>query len=155
MEPFVERQRFNQWWLWLILLATTIVPIVLAILRKTSLGISVLIIIPILLLFIFTTLRTKIDEAGFSFKFFPFTMSTHSVSWEKIKTISVKKYQPLRDFGGWGLRTSESNGTAYTVKGKYGIQIELLNGKKVLIGTQAPHAASEALIFFKNKAANS
>jgi hypothetical protein len=56
----------------------------------------------------------------------------------------VRKYKPLAEFGGWGLRFGVS-GKAYNISGNKGLQLELTNNKKLLIGTQKPEELSEAL----------
>jgi hypothetical protein len=46
-----------------------------------------------------------------------------------------RRYDPLREFGGWGIRGKDGN-RAFTFRGKEGVQLELRSGKKVLIGSQ-------------------
>lgn len=55
-----------------------------------------------------------------------------------IKSITVRKYDGLGEFMGWGVRYS-ANEDCYTVSGSYGIEIEVDNRhSKILIGTQKP-----------------
>ena len=43
------------------------------------------------------------------------------------------------EYGGWGIRTiSLKKNIAYTISGDKGLQIELKDGKKILLGTQNP-----------------
>jgi hypothetical protein len=58
------------------------------------------------------------------------------VKWSEIKSIQLRKYKPIREYGGWGIRFSFTEGKAYTIKGDEGIQLVLNSGKKFLIGTQ-------------------
>lgn len=51
--------------------------------------------------------------------------------------------------GGWGYRINFRQGRALNVKGNKGIKIELLSGKKLLLGTQNPIEAQEAIANFK------
>lgn len=54
-----------------------------------------------------------------------------------MKKVYVRKYLPLREYGGWGLRWGIfGSGTAYNISGNMGIQLVLQNGKKILVGTQ-------------------
>jgi len=78
-------------------------------------------------------LHTKIDEKGISIKFFPFVRKKTWL-WEDIDDLYIKEYS-ITDYGGWGYRVGK-NGTAYNTKGKYGLQLLLNNGARVMIGTQ-------------------
>ena len=52
-----------------------------------------------------------------------------------MKQYEVRTYRPIREYGGYGIRYS-SKGKAYNVSGDRGVQIELLNGERLLIGSQ-------------------
>ena len=52
-----------------------------------------------------------------------------------IKTITIRKYDGLKEFWGWGIRFN-SKEDCYTVSGDTGMEITSLSGKKILIGTQ-------------------
>jgi hypothetical protein len=43
--------------------------------------------------------------------------------------VSIEKINPLRDFGGWGLRYSRQWGKAYTTSGKVVLRLVLRSGK--------------------------
>ncbi|MFD2552796.1 hypothetical protein [Sphingobacterium tabacisoli] len=104
------------------------------------LNVGVWIIVPVLLYFIFSRLCTTIDNKGVEISFIPFAWRKRW-NWDSIGNIEVRKYD-LIEFGGWGYRVGRS-GVAYTCKGRYGIQMELKNGKKVLIGTQKQDEVDE------------
>ena len=61
----------------------------------------------------------------------------------------------LLEYGGWGLKGGllwkKSKGIAINVSGNIGIQLELKNGKKLLIGTQKLQEAKQVLDTYKNK----
>lgn len=63
--------------------------------------------------------------------FFPFVKKT--TKWTDMKKAEVINYGFV---GGWGIRLRTKYGTVYNIKGNKGLAIELLNGKKYLIGTQ-------------------
>ena len=52
-----------------------------------------------------------------------------------IVEISIIKYRPLKDYGGWGIRI-KNNITAYTIGGNTGILILLKNKEQILIGSK-------------------
>ncbi|HET9658751.1 MAG TPA: DUF6141 family protein [Thermomicrobiales bacterium] len=67
---------------------------------------------------------------------------------DEIAGAAARSYQPLREYGGWGvrwgLRGFRSN-RAYNVKGDQGVQLMLTNGDRVLIGTQRPQELEAAI----------
>jgi len=51
----------------------------------------------------------------------------------------------MREFGGWGIRTSGDGGRAYNAYGNMGVQLVLTDGKRVLVGTQRAEELLAAL----------
>ena len=70
-------------------------------------------------------------------KLFPFHLAFKHYPWEMISKAEVRKYNPITEFGGWGYRWG-FGGTAVNISGNMGLQLDLSNGKKLLIGTQGP-----------------
>jgi hypothetical protein len=89
-------------------------------------------------------LYTRMDAMGVHFRMKPFHFKEQTIAWEDIDQIHVRKYSPILEYGGWGMRY-DRNGKAFNVRGNYGIQIVKKNGKKVLIGTQRPEDAARQL----------
>ncbi|HYW41539.1 MAG TPA: hypothetical protein VE959_01700 [Bryobacteraceae bacterium] len=59
------------------------------------------------------------------------------ISLDQVRTVKTIEYDPIRDFGGYGIRSGPW-GQAYTARGTGGVELELQNGRKVLIGSQDP-----------------
>ncbi|MBT8189134.1 MAG: hypothetical protein KJO29_01800 [Bacteroidia bacterium] len=102
------------------------------------------------LIFIFSKLKTKYDMYGIDISFYPFMFKPRHIPWSDVSEAFIRKYSPLGDYGGWGLRFGgKKKGRAYNTKGNMGIQLVLKDGKKVLIGTQQEnelHRYLESLI---------
>jgi hypothetical protein len=64
-------------------------------------------------------------------------------SREEIQRYEIRKYSPLLDYGGWGIKKRFKWGRAYNVSGNIGLQLYLKTGKKVLFGT----LRSQAIIY--------
>ena len=156
MKVFNEEQQFRQLWLMVLLGFSLLVPVGLIINEyikdNTSmttnefLGSLIGIIASVLLIFIFK-LSTRIDEKGIHYQFFPFHFSMKTLLWSEITKAEVRTYDPIGEYGGWGLRYSfnKKKGNAVNVSGDIGIQLTLKNGKKLLIGTQKKEAVSRVL----------
>jgi hypothetical protein len=145
---FEEKQRFNQWWLWVLLVAVGIVPIGLQIFQLTTLqnpfsnGSAILSLvltsfgtILVLVLFFGTTLHTKLDNAGVHVRLSPFHFKWRFYPWDTIKSFQVRTYNPLYEYGGWGIKGSKHD-RAFNISGKEGLQLVFKDDNRLLIGTQ-------------------
>jgi len=163
MKIFKENQKFTQLWLIILLVISTIIPLVFILkdadkmsLTEILIIISVVILAPSLI-FMFN-LSTRIDEKGIHYKFFPFHLKHRVIEWHEIKQAYTRTYDPLGEYGGWGIKGgalwNKSKGIAFNVKGDIGIQLELVDGKKILIGTQLKNQADSTLFNYKHRIKN-
>lgn len=154
---FTEVQRFKQWWIWLLIGGLNCFFIFMAyqqVVMKVVMGdrpmsnIGLLCAVAVLLIFTVFFFRLKltthIDPVGVYVKFSLFQRRFHRYCWEEIERPYVRAYKPLAEYGGWGIRYG-FNGKAYNVSGNQGLQLELKDGKKVLIGTSKPAEVEKAL----------
>ena len=91
-----------------------------------------------------TKLITTIYKKEIRLRFPPFFYKEKTIPIKLIQKMEVRKYNPITEYGGWGLRYG-LRGKAYNVKGNMGLQIQFINGKKLLIGTQKPDQAKWAI----------
>ena len=98
-------------------------------------------------------LITRIDEKGIHYRFFPFHRKQRSILWSEIQTAYVRQYDAVSEYGGWGLKGGfrRKKGKAINTKGNIGIQLELFNTKKLLIGTQKETDAKKVLEYYQHK----
>jgi len=153
-----EVQYFRQLWVWILLLSislTTIWGMVQQLFLGKPFGNNpapdtVLIVIVIIFGFGFPyafykmNLTTEIRSDGIYYRFFPFHRSFHKIAAEDIISYEIRNYSPIKEYGGWGIRHGRK-GKAYNVSGNRGVQLELSNGKQLMIGTQRPEELAEAL----------
>jgi hypothetical protein len=167
MKVFKEEQRFNQLWLIILIAISVLMPIVIIVATyiKNPKSYSNTELIGLLGLVIFATgiifffkLSTRIDESGIYYKFFPFHLKYKHINWSEINKVYVRTYDAINDYGGWGLRGgalwNKSKGKAINISGDIGIQLELINGKKLLIGTQKKVDAERVLLTYNSKIKN-
>ena len=144
---FKEEQQFRQWW-WIIMILGTIVPVIVMniyslyqqLVRGIQVGDSpapngVLIITLIFLCVIlwgYYKLKLEVNRL---------------ISKAEIQQYEIRKYKPIIDYGGWGVRRGFGRKwqRAYNVSGNIGLQLYLTNGKKVLFGTQRSQAILYAM----------
>ncbi|MEP2937075.1 MAG: hypothetical protein ABJM06_01690 [Gilvibacter sp.] len=164
MRVFIENQKFDQWWLRLVLISVLLLAIgpMLLLNDWQDFGQNELVIllvsfaiigaVSVFILFVFT-LKSKIDDQGVHVHFYPFKRSPRLIPWDEITKIYTREYSPISEYGGWGYRVKlfKGAGAAYNVKGNIGIQMELTNGKKILIGTQKQTEADSVINYYTNK----
>ncbi|MFC1733957.1 DUF6141 family protein [candidate division KSB1 bacterium] len=163
---FNESQRFNPFWIWILLILILGIWI-WGVIQQLFLGIPfgthptsdivllVIGVIPVgfLILLIITKLQTFVKKDGIYLRYFPFHMKQKRIQQSEIKRYAVTEYHPMKDYGGWGIRFAlgKKKGKAYNVKGNIGMQLELNNGKNILIGTQRPDAFKKAIDTMKKE----
>lgn len=162
---FTESQKFDRVWTWVIMIVN--VPVMLLILTgvylqafkgrpfgnhpmsDTNLIIFTIVMIVLLVgtssIFVICRLQTEISRSGIKYRLFPFQVRYRFIPWEDTEKVYVRKYKPLGEYGGFGLRYSFKYGRAVNVAGNFGIQLELKTGKKLLIGTSRPEEVEKVL----------
>ncbi|UCC60180.1 MAG: hypothetical protein JSV02_10735 [Dehalococcoidia bacterium] len=162
-----ETQHFRQVWLWLLTLGIsgiTFYAMVQQLILGTPFGDNpasdmVLIIIVIVFGFMFpvffyiVNLTTEVRGDGLYYRFFPFHLTFRKISGEDIRSCEARTYSPLREYGGGGIRWG-AKGRAYNVGGNRGVQLELSNGSRILIGSQRSEELAEAIDMAIKRGAN-
>lgn len=157
---FSEKQKFTQWWVWLLLLTICAVFFIGSynqLINNQSFGNNPLsnnalifvdvFLLLIVLFFVLIRLDTQITNTGIKIRFFPFQLKYKTIEWFEIEKIYIKTYSAIADYGGWGYRFISLNnkGKAYNVSGNIGLQVIFKNGSKILIGTKKPDEIKSVL----------
>ena len=119
---FVEVQRFPPW---IILLVT--------ILTAAS-----------LLVLLGGNLRIDVHADAVYVRYFPFHAKPHRLPYTDIRTCVARSYDPLGEYGGWGLRGRDAN-RAFNVRGRQGVQLTFHDGRRLLLGSQRADALAAAI----------
>ncbi|NOR90555.1 MAG: hypothetical protein GQ524_09905 [Anaerolineales bacterium] len=144
-----EIQQFRQVWIWVIVAALAglvwYAAVMQLLLHRPFGGIPMPVILLVIFwfifgiglpaLFFFARLVTEVRNDGIYIRFFPFHWTFRKIAFKEVKQFEARTYCSFREYGGHGIRYG-SKGKAYTVNGDRGVQIELLNGKRLLIGSQ-------------------
>ena len=150
MKVFVEEQKFKRW----ILLAVMVVPIVTGIIPIIlqendipnfesdgfwGLMITGFIIVAVFIFILSIKLTTKINEQGIYYQYFPNHFSEKFIAWNDVSECYLKEMKFFGIRKGYGYRRcffGKNKGVVMNLGGKFGLQLELKNGKKINIGTQ-------------------
>ncbi len=153
-----EVQYFRQLWLWILVLSISLIAI-WGMVQQLFLGKpfgnnpapdAILIVVVIIFGFGFPyafykmSLTTEVSSDGIYYRFFPFQLSFHKIRLEDLAKYEVRTYSPIKDYGGWGIRYGRRD-KAYNVSGNRGVQLEFLNGDRLLFGSQQPEEFAKAL----------
>ena len=131
-----EVQRMRQKWLWLLLISINIFflyNIISSLNFEIIDFLSILILLSVTYFFYTIKLMYSISENSIIINFAPFYEKNIQIN--DIVEVSIIKYRPLKDYGGWGIRI-KNNITAYTIGGNTGILILLKNKEQILIGSK-------------------
>ncbi|HUU15695.1 MAG TPA: DUF6141 family protein [Sedimentisphaerales bacterium] len=155
-----EEQRFGLWLRWLVILSMVwIVPLSIFSLAKMPSGQGSPEILPIItlivagifvpiaiaVLFWLLKLETEVHPDGLYVRYFPFHIHFKRFTADDLSKFYARKYKPIREYGGWGIRCSFGKGKAYNVSGNKGVQLVFKNGKRLLIGSHRAEELEEAI----------
>ena len=146
---FEEVQRFKQIWLWFLIGGTALVfwagffrQVVFSVpfgnnpinnLTLTLVTGFMGVVFPYF--FYSMHLKTQVKPDGIYLRFYPFHLKAVFIPKERIATAEAVTYNPILDYGGWGIRWSFS-GKAYNISGNKGVQLMYKDKKRLLIGSQ-------------------
>jgi hypothetical protein len=163
---FIESQRFDQAWIWLLLSAIAVITIgnlTFGMHREFVLGepfshgeflskgawlmiwiIGVGATIGPILLLWSARLVIQVGQRGLTVRFAPFHRRPRNIDFDDVLSVEAVTYSALREHGGWGLRFTR-HGRAYTVKGNRGVRLDFRDGRHLLIGSQRPDELAAAI----------
>jgi hypothetical protein len=144
---FHEEQRFRQFWIWILILGVAALQWwgwIQQILLGQPFGdnpapdwmvwlLWALFGIGLPLSFVYLRLVIEVDDQGVWLRYVPLTQRV--IRFDEIDRCEATDYQPLRQYGGWGIRGLGSN-RAYNVSGSQGVRLHLRDGSVVVIGSQ-------------------
>ena len=152
-EGFTEIQRFRQPLL-LVVLALVAVPFWYLVVAHFVFGTTVEgagalvvfwlfagVLVPALVLAL--RLRTEVSPTGLRVRFPPFV--DREIPFAEIRRVQSRTYRPLREYGGWGIRWGGRGRMAYNVSGNKGVEVELTDGRSVMVGSRRADQLAEAI----------
>lgn len=64
---------------------------------------------------------------------------------DNIRKVSVVRFRPIREHGGWGIRQGPDGERVLTARGDQGVRLELEDGNRLLIGSQRPQELADSI----------
>ena len=72
--------------------------------EKLGIFSGVIVVLLVILLFMNLKLKTRIDENGIYYQFYPFHRYFKVISWNTISNSYIRNYDAIFEFGGWGIK---------------------------------------------------
>lgn len=159
---FYEDQRFNQWWMWLLMGSGCLVFVGMAMMATyvqfiegkpfgdkpmTDTGLvlfgvsSVVLTAGTVALFRSMRLETRVDRFGVSYRFSPFIRKWHIHYREEITHWEITRHFTC----GHGMHVGLKSRTI-SIRGRYKLALTLSSGKKLYLGTQLPEKFRQAMV---------
>jgi hypothetical protein len=148
MVEFQEEQRISMWWVWLAVLVPAGIManiFVEQIICRRPHGehpgpdwvlwvmtVFLCLCVPALLWILRLTVTVKSD--GVHIRYYPFVNRT--IPFSDIRAFQARRYHPIREFGGWGIRSGLGKKSAYNAKGDLGVELYLHDGRSIMVGSQ-------------------
>jgi hypothetical protein len=155
---YKEQQRFNQFWLWMILLAASSIfwaGFFYQVILKAEFGnnpasdvqLTILfVLIGIALPYFFYSIKliTEVQPGEIRVRMWPFHRRPVIIPLHSVYNFEIITYSPIKDYGGWGIRWG-MKGKAYNMSGNKGVLLSFYNSRPLLIGSQNPKEFAEAI----------
>ncbi len=84
-----------------------------------------------------TALILQVRPDGFYFRYYPFHLRYHKISWLEIKEVELINFSPVRDFGGYGIKYARG-AKVYVARGNKGLKITLATDRKLIFSSNHP-----------------
>lgn len=157
---FREVQKFRQWWVWLLIYGGAALPwygFVQQIIFGRPWGTNpapdwmmwlIWLLIGIGMPIFFHSLRlfVEVRDDHIFVRYVPFT--SRKFPFAEINSYEVRTYQPIKEYGGWGIKGWSDKRISYSVSGNRGVELEFYDGQKIMIGSQRADELGRAIAQF-------
>jgi len=102
-----------------------------------------LVVLVVAVLLSLSHLDVDVTDEGVTIAF-RYVWPARRITFSEIVGLEVRRYNPLLEYGGWGVRLGPK-GWAYMTSGSEGVQLRLRKGLPVLIGSARPRELEAAI----------
>ena len=145
---FTEKQHFPAWVQYLFVGMGTIMPLIIGL---ASRSLFMFLLVATIDIFTFAVIwvllgmmRTYVSDSELKVVFGAWPVYTKRIPLDQILDARVEEYNPMKEFGGWGIRGMGKN-RALNMDGRRGVRLTLRDGSRWMIGSQAPEELAAAL----------
>lgn len=109
---------------------------------RAIIAISFFAIASIFALVLTLRMHTTVSDGSLKVRFWPFSRLTVPIA--DVKQSEIIQYDPLSDFGGWGVRPG-LGGIIYSVRGRSAVKVVRNGGSLIYIGTGKPEELLQSI----------
>jgi hypothetical protein len=113
--------------------------------REVALGLIIGIAFLMFVIVFLLHMTTEVSSTGLRVWFGWAPTSPRTVSIDTVRSVEVVSYRPIADYGFWGARAGRDGERAFIARGNRGVRLELIDGTRLLIGSQRPEALASVL----------
>jgi hypothetical protein len=88
-------------------------------------------------------LTVTVADGGIHIRYYPFVNRT--IPFSDIHFFRARRYRPVREFGGWGIRTGLGKKSAYNASGDHGVELYLKDMKSIMLGSHRHEELAAAI----------
>jgi hypothetical protein len=72
-------------------------------------------------------------------------LSRRAIPLIEVEQVTVRTYNAIKEYGGWGVKGWSQKNVAYNVSGNRGVELTLQDGRRVMLGSQRPDELAQAI----------
>lgn len=155
---FREEQNFG-WWVYALLAVMAGIGVVAAFWMRPDepptnptsihfeipLALAIGLILPSVLIMGVLRMTTEVIPTDVRVWFGWFPTYRRDIAISEIVMLEVVRYRPIRECGGWGIRTGPDGEKVLNARGDRGVRLRLRDGTRILIGSQRPDELARAI----------
>lgn len=152
-----EVQHFKQWWLWALVIVPSGLawwPLIQQVIGGRPLGQDpapnwllwvIWVCVGLGLPFLFGRTGLVLDVTGDTVRIHYRPFVRRVIALSDIERVEARKYNPLKEYGGWGIKGWSKTKMAYNVSGNRGAELTLTDGRRVMLGSQRAEELAAAI----------
>ena len=113
--------------------------------QQVLLGIAAGLVLPVVILVGVLRMTTLVTPTDVRVWFGLIPTYRRAIPIGSIGRVEVVQYRPILDCGGWGIRNGPDNERVFNARGNRGVRLHLIDGSKILIGSQRPEELALAV----------
>jgi hypothetical protein len=111
---------------------------------ETAFGIALAVLLPLGFYLTVGSLTIAVFSDRIEIRFGRLGLIRKSVDLNRVASVEPVTYRPLREFGGWGIRTRPGR-RAWTVRGNQAVRLTLTEPPEIYLGTRYPQRLQERI----------
>lgn len=79
---------------------------------------------------------------------------TRIIPLVEVQELQARKYSPVKEYGGWGIKGWSRKNIAYNMSGDEGVELTLHDGRRVMLGSQRAAELAQVIEMARSRASS-